>query len=171
MTRKTTLLSVLAVFVISSFSIAMADLRLDDREYNFRPNDQGDFTNSEAWSGKIVGIRGDRIDVVRYGYTITLKITQGHPRLYVGERVRVVPFRRDGRDEVGELRLPALNFLPVGVVRYVERTVPKDRPPALYGPRYGDGRWIDVRIGTSRRGSGIALDARWPKVKPPKWRR
>jgi hypothetical protein len=165
MTRKLTLLTMLAVFAIGSFSIATADLRLDYRDYNFRPNDQGDFTNSEAWSGKIVAIRGEWIEVVRYGYQVSLKVTQGHPRLYVGERVRVVPFRRDGRDEVAELRLPALNYMPVGVVRYVERTVAKERPPTLYGPQYQDGRWIDVQIGKRGQKTGLRIDARWQKVK------
>lgn len=171
MTRKSTLLSVLAVFAISSFSIAMADLKLDYREYNFRPNDQGDFTNSEAWSGKIVGIRGDWLQVVRYGYTVELKVTQGHPRLYIGERVRVVPFRRDGRAEVAELRLPELNWLPVGVVRYVERTVPKDRPLPLYGRRYATGPSIDFRIETGQPGSWRSLDGWWQRTQEPQWRR
>ncbi len=165
MTRKLTLLTVLTVLVMGSFSIAMADLGWGDRGYNFRPNDQGDFTNSEAWSGKIVDIRGEWIEVVRYGYQVSLKITQGHPRLYIGERVRVVPFRRDGRDEVAELRLPALNYMPVGVVRYVERTVAKERPPTLYGPRYQDGRWIDVQIGKPGPKVDLRIDARWRGVK------
>ncbi len=161
MTRQIKMLTVLAVFLMGSLSIAMADPGWGDQGYDFRPNDQGDFTNSDAWSGKIVNIRGDWLEVVRYGYRVELKITKGHPRLYVGERVRVVPFRRDGRDEIGELRLPAHNYVPVGVVRYVERTVAKERPPTQYRPVRRDGRWLGLRIDKYPWRADIRIGARW----------
>jgi len=161
MNRQATIRTVLATLLMGSLSIAIADPGWGDRGYDFRPNDQGDFTNSDAWSGKIVDIRGDWLLVVRYGYQVELRITRGNPRLYVGERVRVVPFSRDGQDEIGELRLPAYNYLPVGVVRYVERTVAKERPPTQYGPVRHDGRWIDLHIGKYPWRADIRIGARW----------
>jgi hypothetical protein len=171
MKRQIALTSLLAVFLLGSLSIATAGPRWNDRDYNHRPNYQGDFTNSEAWSGKIVDIRGDRIQVVRYGERISLKITQGRPRLFIGERIRVVPFRRDGRAEVGELRLAQAGFAPVGVVRYVERAVPKEGPRVYYGPTYrGDSR-IGLNIGKRGNRTNVRIDARWRDGKQPRYRR
>ena len=112
-----------------------------DGYYNQHPNHNGDFTNSEAWSANIVDFDRESCVVVRYGERVRLRLISGHPRLYIGQRVRVVPFRRDGRYEIGELRLVDHNWAPVATVRYLENRVPKGRPyygyDRAYGPRPG----------------------------------
>jgi hypothetical protein len=125
----TTILVVVALFGVVSIAAA-SDW---DQIYNQHPNYQGMFTNREAWSATIVAFGPQWFEVQRYGEVIRLRLREGSPRLFVGQRVRMVPFARDGQAEIAELRLPDQDFRPVGVVRYVERLVPKE------GPQYRNG--------------------------------
>jgi len=119
--------------------VSIAAARDWDQLYGQRPNPQGDFTNRDAWSATIVGFGPDWFDVVRYGETVRVRVREGNPRLFLGQRVRMVPFARDDDAEIAELRLPDQDFRPVGVVRYVERFVPKEGPRYYGGSDYGCG--------------------------------
>ena len=127
----TTILVVVALFGVVSIAAA----RDGDQYYNQHPNYQGMFTNSEAWSATIVAFGPEWFEVQRYGEIIRLRLREGNPRLFVGQRVRMVPFARDDQAEIAELRLPDQDFRPVGVVRYVERFVPKEGPQYYSGGR------------------------------------
>ncbi len=132
-------------------AVSIAAARDWDQYYGQRPNDQGDFTNSQAWSATIVAFGPDWFDVVRYGETIRARVREGNPRLFLGQRVRMVPFARDDGAEIAELRLPDQDFRPVGVVRYVERYVPKEGP-RNYG--YGGSQYtFSFRVGTGPTGA------------------
>jgi len=153
--------TLMAVLMLGLVSIAAANQW--DGYYNQRPNYQGSFTNREAWSANIVGFGPEWFDVECYGVVIRLRLREGSPRLYVGQRVRIVPFARDGEAEIGELRLPEKDFKPVGVVRYIERQVPKE------GPRYYDSRPYG---GGGRVQFGVRIEKREIKpVPPPVYRR
>jgi hypothetical protein len=107
-----------------------------DQQYNQHPNYQGMFTNREAWSATIVASGPDWFEVQRYGAIIRLRVREEKPRLFIGQRVRMVPFTIDDGAEIAELRLPDQNFRPVGVVRYIEQLVPKGKPTYYTTPRY-----------------------------------
>lgn len=145
-TRGMTMMLV-AVMLFGVVSIAAA--RDWDQFYNQRPNYQGMFTNREAWSATIVGFGPEWFEVQRYGEVIRLRLREGNPRLYVGQRVRIVPFARDGEAEIAELRLPDQDFRPVGIVRYIERFVPKEGPHYWRG-NHSQPRW-GIRIETGPR--------------------
>jgi hypothetical protein len=126
-----------AVMLFGVVSIAAASDW--DQYYNQHPNYQGMFTNREAWSATIVAFGPDWFEVQRYGAVVRLRVKEGNPRLFIGQRVRMVPFAMDDGAEIAELRLPDQNFRPVGVVRYIERLAPKDGPVYYTAPQY-DGR-------------------------------
>lgn len=125
---KSKLVRATCLFGIMWAVASVAAARDWDWYYQHRPNFQGDFTNREAWSATIVYLGPDWFEVVRYGEVIRIRLVEGRVRLFVGQRVRMVPFARDDEAEIAELRLPDQDFRPVGVVRYIERRVPKDRP-------------------------------------------
>jgi hypothetical protein len=121
-------MTVMLVGVMLFGVVSIAAARDWDQYYNQHPNPQGMFTNREAWSATIVGFGPEWFEVQRYGEIIRLRLREGNPRLFVGQRVRMVPFARDGEAEIAELRLPDQDFRPVGVVRYIERFVPDNGP-------------------------------------------
>ncbi len=123
-----------------------------DAFYRQHPNHQGEFTNSQAWAGFIVALGPDGFDVVRYGETVRIRLREGNPPLFVGQRVRMVPFARDGGAEVAELRLPDEGYRPVGVVRYGAFEVPRERPPAAYGYEGGGRPGFGFQAGGRPRG-------------------
>jgi hypothetical protein len=151
-----------AALTVGLISVTHADgyYRGWDGYYNQHPNHNGDFTNSDAWSGKIVEFDREAFEVVRYGERIRLRLLDGHPTLYMGQRVRVVPFRRDGRYEIGELRLPDYDWMPVATVRYIESRVPKGQPYYPYDRAYGS------RFDGYSRGSGWGVDVWIEKDRP-----
>ncbi|MBM3497833.1 MAG: hypothetical protein FJX74_04095 [Armatimonadetes bacterium] len=146
MKRNRALMGVAVVTMLFGV-VSVAAARDWDQYYGQRPNPQGNFTNSQAWSAKIVGFGPDWFDVVRYGEAIRVRVKEGNPRLFLGQFVRMVPFARDDDAEIAELRLPDEDFRPVGVVRYVERFVPKERPWGLGygGSQYGPGCGMEPR--------------------------
>jgi len=137
---KTRGMTIALVGVMLFGVVSIAAARDWDQYYNQRPNYQGMFTNREAWSATIVAFGPEWFEVQRYGEIIRLRLREGHPRLFVGQRVRMVPFARDGEAEIAELRLPDQDFRPVGVVRYIERFVPE-------GPQYWRGGQPQPHVG------------------------
>jgi hypothetical protein len=152
----------LAALAVGLVSATLADrLNYGSGYYNQHPNYHGDFTNSDAWSATIVGRGGDSFEVTRYGERVHVRLLDGRPRLFVGQRVRIVPFRRDGRYEIAELRLPDLDFRPVATVRYIEERVIKEYEVYRYDGRYGSGYGTYGPRGyLPGRGSGWGIDVR-----------
>jgi hypothetical protein len=148
--KRTRALTGVVVVTMLFGLVSIAAARDWDQYYGQRPNNQGDFTNSQAWSATIVALGPDWFDVVRYGETIRLRVKEGSPRLFLGERVRMVPFARDDGAEIAELRLPDQDFRPVGVVRYIERNVPKEGP--VYNGSGGSQYSFSFHVETGRTG-------------------
>ncbi|MGQ9732129.1 MAG: hypothetical protein ACUVX8_12750 [Candidatus Zipacnadales bacterium] len=158
MTNRRLTIGVIVMSLLFGF-VSVAAARDWDRYYNQRSNYQGDFTNAQAWSATIVNLGPTWFGVMRYGERIRVDILEGNMRLYLGQRVRLVPFERDGRNEIAELRLPDQDFRPVGVVRYVEHHVPKNQPYQV--SRYG----YDSKI--HRYNFGISNNPQPPKSYNP----
>ena len=150
-----TLPVMMVVMLVGLIPTAQADRFFSGRgRYDQRANYNGDFTNREAWSGRIVDAGPGWFEIVRYGEQIRVRVVEGRARLFIGERVRLVPFRRDGKAEIAEIRLAEEGFRPVGVGRYQERRVPKEASYYRYDGRGQRGtQWdIDIRIDRSPRG-------------------
>ena len=124
------------------FGVASVGLAQDRTLYMQHPERYCQkFANRAAWTGRIVEIGPQGLVVVRYNARIRVTLLEGEPWLYAGQRVRIYPLGREGRNEIAQLRLPDLDFQPVGLVKYRGDRVPRER---LRG--YDGCRCMPVRV-------------------------
>jgi len=113
---------------------------------------QDGYTYNDYWGGNVVDAGRGWVAITCRGVPIRVRITDGTPRLRIGERVRVVPFRQDGQEAVAELRLADEGFQPVAEGRYSSDRVGVKRT--------NDGVYVPAHSYENRGDAGFAIDRR-----------
>lgn len=162
-TNRTTLTAMLVAGLVGVVTAAQADVWLGTGSTNRIGYTSASL--SAPWYGYVLDRGRGWIETELYGRRVHLDIVKGHPPLVPGHRFRVIPIRRDGGMEVGELRhegdvLGIVRYAPVrgyygGTTRGYDHSPFR---PGGYGhrPSYrgnrGSGFRFDVRIGGDRDG-------------------
>ncbi len=110
------------------------------------------YTYNDYWGGNIVDAGRGWVAITCRGVAIRVRITDGSPRLRIGERIRVVPFRQDGREAIAELRLADHGFQPVAEGSYNSSRVGAKRT--------NDGVYVPAHSYENRGDAGFAIDRR-----------
>ena len=127
------------------------DLRFDDG-----------YTYMDHWGGNVKEVGRGWFTIIYRRELLQVRITEGQPRLRPGERVRVVPFRQDGRHAVAEIRLADRGFQPVATAKYLSaRIAARPNQRGWYIPAHGQ---------ENRRDAGYQIDRRGDAFRTPHFR-